>query len=99
MQDIPESICIHRIRSGKGVDGLKLNNTITNFVKKEIEKENSKSNKGKLDYCKNLNDYYKKYGITDEELTNAYKSANQGKKYFEEFTTITKVNEEKYRPI
>lgn len=96
MQDIPESICIHRIRSGKGVDGLKLNNTITNFVKKEIEKENSKSNKGKLDYCKNLNDYYKKYGITDEELTNAYKSANQGKKYFEEFTTITKVNEEKY---
>ena len=96
MQDIPESICIHRIRSGKGVDGLKLNNTITNFVKKEIEKENSKSNKGKLDYCKTLNDYYKKYGITDEELTNAYKSANQGKKYFEEFTTITKVNEEKY---
>ena len=96
MQDIPESICIHRIRSGKGVDGLKLNNTITNFVKKEIEKENSKSNKGKLDYCKNLNDYYKKYGITEEELTNAYKSANQGKKYFEEFTTITKVNEEKY---
>ena len=96
MQDIPESICIHRIRSGKGVDGLKLNNTITNFVKKEIEKENSKSNKGKLDYCKNLNDYYKKYGITDEELTNAYKSANQGKKYFEEFTTIIKVNEEKY---
>ena len=96
MQDIPESICIHRIRSGKGVDGLKLNNTITNFVKKEIEKENSKSNKGKLDYCKNLNDYYKKYGITDEELTNAYKSSNQGKKYFEEFTTITKVNEEKY---
>lgn len=96
MQDIPKSICIHRIRSGKGVDGLKLNNTITNFVKKEIEKENSKSNKGKLDYCKNLNDYYKKYGITDEELTNAYKSANQGKKYFEEFTTITKVNEEKY---
>ena len=96
MQDIPESICIHRIRSGKGVDGLKLNNTITNFVKKEIEKENSKSNKGKLDYCKTLNDYYKKYGITDEELTKAYKSANQGKKYFEEFTTITKVNEEKY---
>lgn len=96
MQDIPKSICIHRIRNGKGVDGLKLNNTITNFVKKEIEKENSKSNKGKLDYCKNLNDYYKKYGITDEELTNAYKSANQGKKYFEEFTTITKVNEEKY---
>lgn len=96
MQDIPESICIHRIRSGKGVDGLKLNNTITNFVKKEIEKENSKSNKGKLDYCKTLNDYYKKYGITDEELTNAYKSANQGKKYFEEFTIITKVNEEKY---
>lgn len=96
MQDIPESICIHRIRSGKGVDGLKLNNTITNFVKKEIEKENSKSNKGKLDYSKTLNDYYKKYGITDEELTNAYKSANQGKKYFEEFTTITKVNEEKY---
>ena len=96
MQDIPESICIHRIRSGKGVDGLKLNNTITNFVKKEIEKENSKSNKGKLDYCKTLNDYYKKYGITDEELTNANKSANQGKKYFEEFTTITKVNEEKY---
>ena len=96
MQDIPKSICIHRIRNGKGVDGLKLNNTITNFVKKEIEKENSKSNKGKLDYCKTLNDYYKKYGITDEELTNAYKSANQGKKYFEEFTTITKVNEEKY---
>ena len=96
MQDIPKSICIHRIRSGKGVDGLKLNNTITNFLKKEIEKENSKSNKGKLDYCKTLNDYYKKYGITDEELTNAYKSANQGKKYFEEFTTITKVNEEKY---
>ena len=96
MHDIPKSICIHRIRNGKGVDGLKLNNTITNFVKKEIEKENSKSNKGKLDYCKTLNDYYKKYGITDEELTNAYKSANQGKKYFEEFTTITKVNEEKY---
>ncbi len=96
MQDIPESICIHRLRSGKGVDGLKLNNNLTNFLKKEIEKENSKSNKGKLDYCKTLNDYYKKYGITDEELTNAYKSANQGKKYFEEFTTITKVNEEKY---
>ena len=96
MQDIPKSICIHRIRNGKGVDGLKLNNTITNFVKKEIEKENSKSNKGKLDYCKTLNDYYKKYDITDEELTSAYKSANQGKKYFEEFTTITKVNEEKY---
>lgn len=99
MQDIPKSICIHRLRSGKGIDGLKLNNNLTNFLKKEIEKENSKSDKahkGKLDYCKTLNDYYKKYGITDEELTNAYKSANQGKKYFEEFTTITKVNEEKY---
>ena len=99
MQDIPKSICIHRLRSGKGIDGLKLNNTLTNLLKKEIEKENSKSDKahkGKLDYCKTLNDYYKKYGITDEELTNAYKSANQGKKYFEEFTTITKVNEEKY---
>ena len=99
MQDIPKSICIHRLRSGKGIDGLKLNNTLTNLLKKEIEKENSKSDKahkGKLDYCKTLNDYYKKYGITDEELTKAYKSANQGKKYFEEFTTITKVNEEKY---
>lgn len=99
MQDIPKSICIHRLRSGKGIDGLKLNNNLTNFLKKEIEKENSKSDKahkGKLDYCKTLNDYYKKYGITDEELTKAYKSANQGKKYFEEFTTITKVNEEKY---
>lgn len=99
MQDIPKSICIHRLRSGKDIDGLKLNNTLTNFLKKEIEKENSKSDKAhkwKLDYCKTLNDYYKKYGITDEELTNAYKSANQGKKYFEEFITITKVNEEKY---
>lgn len=99
MQDIPKSICIHRLRNGKGIDGLKLNNTLTNLLKKEIEKENSKSDKahkGKLDYCKTLNDYYKKYGITDEELTKAYKSANQGKKYFEEFTTITKVNEEKY---
>ena len=99
MQDIPKSMVYNRLKSGKGVDNLNLNNTLTNFLKKEIEKENSKNDKAhkrKFDSCKTLNEYYKAYEITDEELTQAYKSAKQGKSYFNEFTTIIKTDEENY---
>ena len=101
VQEIPKSLCIYRLGSGKDVTNLNLMPSLANFLEKKVKEENDKKNKaythkGKIGFCKTLNDYYKKYGITDEELTIAYKSANQGKKYFDEHTTVIKTDDGNY---
>ncbi len=102
MQDIPKSLCTYRLGRGKDVTKLNLIPNLANFLEKKIKEESDKKGKDhtckvKIDFCKTLNEYYKNFGITDEKLTLAYKSAKQGKKYFDEVTKIIKVSDENYK--